>query len=86
MKHLIKSEMDLFDTSLIGLWLLFLSEYFNTGLNEYRLLWMCFVSINYPPLWWSEHNQWNSNVQSPFILSIYKPRSTTSQQHPLTVT
>ena len=39
-----KSEMGLFDSSFIGPGLLFLNQYFNIVVNEYFVLWVCFVS------------------------------------------
>lgn len=45
--HMTKSEMGFMDSSYIGPGLLFLNQYFNTILNEYIVLWMCFVSISF---------------------------------------
>lgn len=41
--HMTKSEMGFMDSSYIGPGLLFLNQYFNTILNEYIVLWMCFM-------------------------------------------
>lgn len=40
-----KSEMDFWDTGLIGPGALFLNQYFNCWLNEYYVLWLCLVSV-----------------------------------------
>ena len=42
-----KSEMDFFDSSLLGPAMLFLNQYFNYILNEYLVLWIMFVSYLY---------------------------------------
>ena len=42
-----KSEMDFFDSSLLGPAMLFLNQYFNYILNEYVVLWIMFVSYLY---------------------------------------
>lgn len=40
-----KSELDYFDSILIGPGMLFMNQYFNTFINEYIVLWLCLVSI-----------------------------------------
>lgn len=40
-----KSEMELFDSSMLGAIALFLNQYFNCVLPEYALLWMALVSF-----------------------------------------
>lgn len=41
--HMTKSEMEYFDSILIGPGMLFLNQYFNTFINEYIVLWLCLV-------------------------------------------
>ncbi|CAG2211019.1 CEPT1 [Mytilus edulis] len=40
-----KSEMNLFDTALLGPGMLFLNQYFNCILNEYLVLWLMFIYV-----------------------------------------
>lgn len=42
--HMTKNEMQYLDSSLIGPAMLFLNQYFNFFINEYYVLWLCFVS------------------------------------------
>ncbi|GFT47327.1 hypothetical protein NPIL_537981 [Nephila pilipes] len=41
--HMTKSELDYFDSILIGPGMLFLNQYFNTFINEHIVLWLCLV-------------------------------------------
>ncbi|XP_022252701.1 cholinephosphotransferase 1-like isoform X2 [Limulus polyphemus] len=41
--HMSKSEMDYFDSVLVGPGMLFLNQYFNTFFKEYIVLWLCLV-------------------------------------------
>jgi len=41
--HMTRSELQLLDTSLLGPLILFLNQYFGFLLNEYFLLWLCFI-------------------------------------------
>lgn len=41
--HMSKSEMDYFDSVLVGPGMLFLNQYFNTFFREYIVLWLCLV-------------------------------------------
>ncbi|KAK2183775.1 hypothetical protein NP493_289g01021 [Ridgeia piscesae] len=41
--HMTKSEMELLDTSFLGPGLLVVNQYFNTVIDEYYILWACFV-------------------------------------------
>nr|CAB3230080.1 choline/ethanolaminephosphotransferase 1-like [Phallusia mammillata] len=41
--HMTRSELKILDTSLIGLLLLFLNQYFGSYINEHLLLWVCFI-------------------------------------------
>lgn len=40
-----KSEMDMWDYSLIGPAMLFFNQYFNTFFDEYIVLWLALVSL-----------------------------------------
>lgn len=41
--HMTKSELDYFDSILIGPGMLFMNQYFNTFIDEYIVLWLCLV-------------------------------------------
>ena len=41
-----KSEMELLDSSFLGPGLLVVNQYFNTVIDEYYVLWACFVSTD----------------------------------------
>lgn len=41
-----KSEMELFDSSMLGAIALFLNQYFNCVVSEYIVLWFALVSID----------------------------------------
>ncbi|RUS80342.1 hypothetical protein EGW08_011881, partial [Elysia chlorotica] len=43
--HMTKSEMDLWDTGLIGPAALFLNQYFNCWLDEHLVLWFCLIWV-----------------------------------------
>ncbi|KAK7490768.1 hypothetical protein BaRGS_00017997 [Batillaria attramentaria] len=43
--HMTKSEMDLWDTGLIGPGLLVVNQYFNCVFSEYLVLWICMVVV-----------------------------------------
>lgn len=43
--HMTKSEMDLWDTGLIGPALLVINQYFNCTFSEYFILWICMVVV-----------------------------------------
>ncbi|KAJ8299394.1 hypothetical protein KUTeg_023454 [Tegillarca granosa] len=43
--HMSKSELDLVDSSIVGPAMLFLNQYFNCFINEYLLLWICFIYV-----------------------------------------
>ena len=51
-----KSEMELLDSSFLGPGLLVVNQYFNTVIDEYYVLWACFVStkkVHIPQQWQS---------------------------------
>ncbi|XP_061705957.1 cholinephosphotransferase 1 isoform X3 [Cydia pomonella] len=43
--HMTKSEMDLYDWSLLGPGMLFLNQYFNNAIPEYYVLWLCTIWV-----------------------------------------
>ncbi|XP_063379765.1 cholinephosphotransferase 1 isoform X4 [Cydia fagiglandana] len=43
--HMTKSEMDLYDWSLLGPAMLFLNQYFNNAIPEYYVLWLCTIWV-----------------------------------------
>ncbi|XP_011142128.1 cholinephosphotransferase 1 isoform X7 [Harpegnathos saltator] len=43
--HMTKNEMQYLDSSLIGPAMLFLNQYFNFFINEYYVLWLCFIWV-----------------------------------------
>ncbi|KAK3757089.1 hypothetical protein RRG08_046713 [Elysia crispata] len=43
--HMTKSEMDLWDTGLLGPAALFLNQYFNCWLDEHLVLWFCLIWV-----------------------------------------
>lgn len=43
--HMTKSEMDLWDTALMGPALLVINQYFNCAFSEYFVLWICMVVV-----------------------------------------
>lgn len=43
--HMTKSEMDYTDWALMGPAMLFLNQYFNTYIDEYYVLWLCFIWV-----------------------------------------
>lgn len=45
--HMSKSEMNLFDSGLVGPLILFLNQYFNEFINEYYVLWLAFLWCSY---------------------------------------
>ncbi|ESP04098.1 hypothetical protein LOTGIDRAFT_136765 [Lottia gigantea] len=53
--HMTKSEMELFDLGLIGPGMLFLNQYFNCIINEYIVLWLCFIWCLFDLIKYSTH-------------------------------
>ncbi|XP_059164011.1 cholinephosphotransferase 1-like [Physella acuta] len=51
--HMTKSEMDFWDTGLLGPGALFLNQYFNCWLNEYYVLWLCLLWVTFDILRYS---------------------------------
>ncbi|XP_035673363.1 cholinephosphotransferase 1-like isoform X2 [Branchiostoma floridae] len=45
--HMTKSEMTMFDSSMIGPGLLFLDQYFNSFINEYIVLWISLIFVTF---------------------------------------
>ncbi|XP_052738270.1 cholinephosphotransferase 1 isoform X2 [Bicyclus anynana] len=43
--HMTKSEMELYDWSLLGPAMLFLNQYFNNAIPEYYVLWLCTIWV-----------------------------------------
>lgn len=41
--HMTRSELDYFDSALLGPGMLFLNQYFNTYFDEYIILWLCLI-------------------------------------------
>lgn len=56
-----KSEMELFDSSMLGGIALFLNQYFNCVLPEYALLWMALVSFMCLQLWQKKERERERN-------------------------
>jgi phosphatidylglycerophosphate synthase len=50
--HLSKSEMDIFDSGMLGPVILFLNQYFNEFINEYFLLWIAFIWCTLDLIWY----------------------------------
>lgn len=50
--HMSKSEMNYFDSGLMGPLILFLNQYFNEYLSEYLVLWVAFVWVTYDLCWY----------------------------------
>ncbi len=65
-----KAEMEMLDTTLIGPAMLFLNQYCNFIIEEYYVLWMCLVSVdfcvefnsNFVTLWCWPHRAGSSGV------------------------
>lgn len=53
--HMSKSEMNYFDSGLIGPLILFFNQYFNEFIPEYCVLWLAFAWVTFDLCWYSMH-------------------------------
>lgn len=53
--HMSKSEMNYFDSGLLGPMILFLNQYFNEFFAEYYILWIAFLWVSFDLAWYSSH-------------------------------
>lgn len=53
--HMSKSEMNYFDSGLMGPLILFLNQYFNEFIGEYYVLWVAFFWVTFDLCWYSMH-------------------------------
>lgn len=53
--HMSKSEMNYFDSGLMGPLILFLNQYFNEFISEYYVLWVAFMWVTFDLCWYSVH-------------------------------
>lgn len=69
-----KNEMQYLDSSLIGPAMLFLNQYFDFVINEYYVLWLCFVSnLLLLLLYWIIHQSENIILIDIFHTSRARP-------------
>lgn len=53
--HMSKSEMNYFDSGLMGPLILFLNQYFNEFISEYYVLWAAFLWVTFDLCWYCWH-------------------------------
>ncbi|XP_035218097.1 choline/ethanolaminephosphotransferase 1-like [Stegodyphus dumicola] len=90
--HMTRSELDYFDSILIGPGMLFFNQYFNTFINEYIVLWLCLVYsvadlLHYCTIVCNQICN-HMNIQlfkiTPKLQPVYNSVTTANQQQKLT--